>query len=150
MKLLNKRFCTTVFLGLLFSCGSSGIKADNTPNAQSQQQETEILNNADQEIEELDSTLATSDPNLFYLEHAKPILDRACATCHASGTFLDLSSFPFTQGANDQVYILSRIVARINDTQAPMPPVRKGLLPLNNQEKEILSQFEGLVDDQVM
>lgn len=148
MKNKTQKILTFLCFTFATSCGSSNGKTEQAPvkselNAEAPAVITQTSEEVQEEVEVGSKIInlainRSAKTESFYAEQAKSVLDRSCVSCHASGTFLDLSSLPFKQGDKTQEYILERIVARINDPVAPMPPIRKPDLILSQDEKTTL------------
>lgn len=60
---------------------------------------------------------------ITYYQNVAPILNLRCVECHASGSNLDLSRFPFGyDSAYDQPAIVQKILAKTDTAKPAMPP----------------------------
>ncbi len=148
MKTTNKiNLILLASLTLFFSCGKPEDKNLNHESKQvfSQRSEESQISAAPNEQGLKLNIVRNLTAKAAYQKNVAPILERSCTSCHGSATFLDLSSFPFASGNKDQEYILSRIVARTNDVNNPMPPILKSELNLDQKEKSTLQQFGVMI-----
>jgi len=60
---------------------------------------------------------------ITYSQNVAPLLSLRCVECHASGSNLDLSRFPFPyDSAYDQSAIVQKILTKVDTAKPQMPP----------------------------
>lgn len=82
---------------------------------------------------------------LTYWRDIAPILDVHCVECHATGSSLNLSRFPFlSKFTSDQPTIVARILDKTSSAAPSMPPGNRP--KLTTSEASLITQWrdEGL------